>query len=182
MTGRSRCELWLIAPEKPSRKARAISELKKFIVITLYLWVLFALFSRYRRMILEEHGISVWEQSFAIINALIFAKVILIAQALNLGVELQKYPLIYSVLGSSLIFTIVLFAFHILEEAIRALVKGLPLSTSIADFGGGTVEGFLTLGDRRKAALGSVPLRPLEDIQACGRVTASSRSDGAVRI
>jgi hypothetical protein len=36
-------------------------------------------------MILQAHGVSVWEQSFAIVKALIFAKVILIAQALDLG-------------------------------------------------------------------------------------------------
>jgi hypothetical protein len=134
------------APKKPSLKARAISELRKYIVITAYLWVLFALFSLYRRMILQENGISVWEQSFAIVNALIFAKVILIAQALNLGAGLRKYPLVYAVLGNAFLFTIVLFATHILEQAIRAMAKGLPLATSIADFGGGTVRGFLTMG------------------------------------
>lgn len=161
-----------VAPDKRSLKTRAISELRRFIVITVYLWVLFALFSLYRRMILQEHGVSVWEQSFAIVNALIFAKVILIAQALNLGARLRKYPLVYSVLGSAFLFTIVLLAFHIVEQAIRALVKGLPLATSIADFGGGTLQGFLTLGSIFFVAL--IPFFGFEEVsRAIGRQALS---------
>jgi hypothetical protein len=135
-----------VGSAKPGLKARAMSELKKYIIITLYLWVLFALFSLYRRMILQENGISVWEQSFAIVNALIFAKVILIAQALNLGAWLRKYRVVYTVLGNAFLFMAVVIAFHVFEEAVRALAKGQPLETSIADFGGGTVRGFLTMG------------------------------------
>jgi hypothetical protein len=39
----------------------------------------------YERMLLQENGISPWNQGFAIVNALIFGKVVLIAHALNLG-------------------------------------------------------------------------------------------------
>ena len=134
------------APEKPSFKSRALDELRQYAVITLYLWVFFALFSFYRRMILEENGINVWAQGFAIINALVFAKVILIAQALNLEAGLRQYPRVFIVLGNSALFTIVLLAFHVFEEAIKAWFEGRPLATSISDFGGGTLAGFLTMG------------------------------------
>ncbi len=134
------------AAEKPSLKSRALDELRQYAIITLYLWVFFALFSLYRRMILEENGISVWQQTFAIINALVFGKVILIAQALHLEAGLRKYPRAFIVLGNSLLFTIMLLAFHVLEEAIKAWIQGQPLANSIADFGGGTLSGFLTIG------------------------------------
>ena len=52
----------------------------------------------------------------------------------------------FIVLGNALLFTIVLLAFHVLEEAIKAWFDGRPLATSIAVFGGGTLAGFLTLG------------------------------------
>jgi hypothetical protein len=152
------------APDKPSLKSRALDELRQYAIITLYLWVFFALFSFYRRMILEENGISVWAQSFAIINALVFGKVILIAQALNLEAGLRKYPRIFIVLGNSALFTIVLLAFHVLEEAIKAWFEGRPLATSIADFGGGTLAGFLTLG-----AIFFVVLIPFFGIQEIAR-------------
>jgi hypothetical protein len=38
----------------------------------------------------------------------------------------------------------VLMLFHIGEEAVRAWFYGLPLSTAVADFGGGTWSGLLT--------------------------------------
>src|SRR5271156_6558802 len=106
------------APAKSSLKARALDELRQYAIITLYLWLLFAVFSLYKRMILQENGISVWGQTLAIVNALVFGKVILIAQALPLGAGLPKYPPIWILLGNSALFTIVLVAFHILEDAI----------------------------------------------------------------
>jgi hypothetical protein len=132
------------APKTESLEARALLELKRYAIITLYLWVLFALFAAYKRMLLQENGISLWNQSFAIVNALIFGKVILIAQALDLGRGLREQALVWVVLGKSLIFAIVVILFHIAEEAVRAWFKGLPLSTSVADFGGGTWPGLLT--------------------------------------
>jgi hypothetical protein len=134
------------APEKPSLKARALDEFRHYVIITLYLWLLFALFSLYRRMILQENGISVWAQSFAIINALVFAKVILLAQALHLEAGLRKYPRIWIVLGNAFLFGVVCIAFHIGEDATKAWWGGRPISTSVSDFGGGTVSGFLTIG------------------------------------
>jgi hypothetical protein len=64
---------------KKSLKERAFAELEKYAVITVYLWLLFALFSLHKQLV-QGHGISVWHQSFAILNALIFGKVILIGQ------------------------------------------------------------------------------------------------------
>ncbi len=153
---------------KKSLEERAVDELKKYAVITLYLWVLFVLFSTYKRMLLQENGISVWNQSFAIINALIFGKVVLIAQALNLGKGLKEQALIWVVLGKSLLFTIVLILFHIAEEAIRAWFKGLPLATSVQDFGGGTWLGLLTY-----AAIFFVALIPFFAFQEVADVVGS---------
>jgi hypothetical protein len=132
------------AAKKESLEERALTELKRYAIIVLYLWVLFALFSAYKRVLLHENGISVWNESFAIVNALIFGKVILIAQALSLGGNLRDRALVWTVLGKSLLFAAVLILFHIGEEAIRAWFKDLPLSTAVADFGGGTWPGLVT--------------------------------------
>ena len=67
-----------------SLKERAVSELEEYAVITVYLWLLFALFSLHKQLV-QGHEISVWHQGFAIVNALIFGKVILIGQALEVG-------------------------------------------------------------------------------------------------
>jgi len=156
-------------PKKESLRERALDELKKYAVITLYLWVLFVLFATYKRMLLQENGISPWNQGFAIVNALIFGKVVLIAQALNLGRNLKDQALIWVVIGKSLLFTVVLILFHIAEEAIRAWSKGLPLATAISDFGGGTWLGLVTY-----AAIFFVALIPFFAFQEVAEVVGSN--------
>jgi hypothetical protein len=46
------------AGEKKSLKERAVGELERYAVITLYLWLLFALFGLHRQLP-QGHGISV---------------------------------------------------------------------------------------------------------------------------
>jgi hypothetical protein len=120
---------------KKSLTERAVSELEKYAVITVYLWLLFALFGLHRELV-QGHGISLWQQGFAIINALVFGKVILIGEALRLGKGQERHVLARAVLLKSLVFAILLVAFHMFEEAIRALFKSEPLSTVVAQFGG----------------------------------------------
>src|SRR6516165_2774604 len=85
---------------------------------------------------MDGHGVGVWQQGFAIVNALIFGKVILIGEALDVGKSLERRALIWGVLGKSLVFAILFLAFRIAEEAVRAWFGGQPLSASFADFGG----------------------------------------------
>jgi hypothetical protein len=154
---------------KKSLEERALDELKKYAVITLYLWVLFVLFATYKRMLLQENGISLWNQSFAIVNALIFGKVVLIGQAFNLGKGLKEQALIWVVLGKSLLFTAVLILFHIAEEAIRAWFKDLPIATAVSDFGGGTWLGLLSY-----AAIFFVALIPFFAFQEVAEVVGGN--------
>jgi hypothetical protein len=143
------------APEKGEARKRnlrerAVGELEKYAIITVYLWLLFALFSLHTRQVLQQHGmISVWQHGFALLNALIFGKIILIAQALE-------------------VFAILLIAFHIVEGAIRAWFESQPLSAGLADFGG-TLPGLLTY-----AAIFCVVLVPFFAFQETARILGSS--------
>jgi hypothetical protein len=125
-------------------KQKAYHELKEFFGIALYLWVILALFQLYRSVLLAEEHISVVaHQGFAIINALALAKVMFIAKALHLGEWVEDWPLIYPTLLKSALFTIVLACFKILEEAGLGLYRGKSVQQSIADLGGGTLNGIL---------------------------------------
>ena len=132
--------------DKPTLKARAISEVEKFLIITAYLWVLFALFSLHRTLILEEEHLNYEEQGFAIVNALICAKVILIADDLKLGNRFKDHPLIYAVIWRSALFALVLICFHIAEKALSAWLHGKPLGDSLAEFGNGGIPSILAVG------------------------------------
>jgi len=125
-------------------KQKAYHELKEFFGIALYLWVILALFQLYRSMLLaEEHMSVVVHQGFAIINALALGKVLLIAKALHLGEWVEDWPLIYPTLLKSALFTIVLACFKILEDAGLGMYRGKSFQESIADLGGGTLNGIL---------------------------------------
>jgi len=125
-------------------KQKAYHELKEFFGIALYLWVILALFQLYRSMLLAEEHISVVaHQGFAVINALALAKVILVAKALHLGDWADDWPLIYRSLLKSALFTIVLACFKILEDASLGMYRGKPFQESIADLGGGSLNGIL---------------------------------------
>ena len=125
-------------------KQKAYHELKEFFSIALYLWVILALFQLYRSLLLSEEHISVVaHQWFAVINALALGKVLLIAKALHLGDWADARPLIYPTLLKSALFTIVLACFKILEDAGLGMYRGKSFQQSIADLGGGTLNGIL---------------------------------------
>ena len=59
---------------KPELKERAVNEAKRFVIIFLYLWVLFSLFALHKSIILNEPSL-ILGQGFAIVNALVLAKI-----------------------------------------------------------------------------------------------------------
>lgn len=148
---------------KKNLKARALEEMKEYFLITLYLWLLLALFADYKRILLQENGINLWNQTYAIVNALILAKVVLLGEVLNLGKHLRKQALIWLVLGKSMLFSLLLMAFHIAEEAVRALVQHRPVLDSLLDFGGGTFRGIVVYGALLFVTL--VPLIAFKEVQ-----------------
>jgi len=155
------------AGSKKSLKQRTLSELEKYAVITVYLWLLFALFSLHKQLV-QGHGIIVWHQGFAILNALIFGKVILIGQALAVGKGLERRALIWAALGKSLLFAILLLAFHIGEAVIRTWLESEPVSTAFVDFGG-TLSGLLT-----ETAIFFVALIPFFAFREAARILGNS--------
>jgi hypothetical protein len=148
---------------KKSLKERAVRELERYAIITVYLWLLFALFSLHKQLV-QGHGISFWLQGFAFVNALIFGKVMLIGRALEVGKSLERRALVWVVLGKSLIFAILLLAFHIAEEAIRSWFESKPLSQAFDAFDG-TLPGLLTV-----AAIFFVVLIPFFAFQEASRI------------
>ena len=106
--------------------------------------MILALFQLYRSLLLrEEHINAAVHQGFAIINALALGKVLLIAKALHLGEWVEDWPLICPTLLKSGLFTIVLACFKILEEAGLGMYRGKSFQESIADLGGGSLNGIL---------------------------------------
>ena len=135
----------------------------------LYLWVLFALFVIHQSIILAEEHINYQAQGFAIINALILAKVMLIGEDLHLGKRFEDRPLICSILYKSLVFSIFFIIFHILEEVVVGVIRGRTIAEIFPTIGVGSLQGLLSRG-----ALVFVALIPFFAFREIGRVIGKS--------
>ena len=114
---------------KTGWKQKLKHEFVKYWINVLYLAVVFSLFSWYRRLILAHYEIKYLDYGVAIIEALILAKVIMVADMIGLGRGLFKdRPLIYPTLYKSLVFTVFVALFVALEDTISGLFKGKGLA------------------------------------------------------
>jgi hypothetical protein len=125
-------------------KAKAAEEARKFVVLFLYLWVLFGVFVLNQGIVLREQGIGFTAQGFAIINALVLAKVMLLFEAFDPGRWLRRRPLIYPILYEALLLTLLFIVVHILEKVIEGLFHGKSIAESLPSIGGGGLAGLLS--------------------------------------
>jgi len=104
-----------------SLKAKAIEEFKLFWLIVAYLVLLFGTFMIYRRLVLAEFGVTYLNYGFALIQALVIGKLILIGDAMQLGKRLDQAPLIVAVIYKSIVFSVFVMAFGVLEHLVEGL-------------------------------------------------------------
>ncbi|HYB08435.1 MAG TPA: hypothetical protein VEJ16_02045 [Alphaproteobacteria bacterium] len=115
---------------------RVVHEVKQFAAMFLYLFVLLGLFTLHESLVLAQHEISFTHYGFAAINALILAKVMLVAEDLRLGRRIERWRVIYSIVLKSLLFAALFICFHVIEETIVGLFDGKTIADSIPSFGG----------------------------------------------
>jgi hypothetical protein len=119
------------AAKSATLKQKAIHEGQEFVGIALYLAFFFCAVVAYSSILLNEFHVSYFKYGTAIINALIIAKVILIGEYAHLGRRHESKPLLQSALYKAVMFTILVFVFHIVEELIKALVHKQPLVAAL---------------------------------------------------
>jgi hypothetical protein len=146
-------------------KEKASDEFKRFIFIFLYLWVVFALLSLHKSFVLSQHHLDYQEHAFAFVNALVFAKVLLIAEHFHLGTRFADKPLIYPILHKSFVFTAISIGFHTTETALVGLWHGKTITDSLAVTGLGNALGILSWG-----IMSFIVLLPFFGFREIGRV------------
>ena len=109
---------------KMSLRQKAAHEFKEFVVIFLYLAFFFCSIETYKMLLLNDFRDSYLNYSFALINALVIGKVILIGEYAHLGKKYETKQLLFSSIYKAFLFSLLVFAFHIVEEAIKRLLHG----------------------------------------------------------
>jgi hypothetical protein len=131
---------------KPTLKERAVHQLREFLAMFIYLWVLFALLVINQSVVLARESHDYQAHGFAIINALLLAKVLLIGEDLHLGDRFRDKPLLYSIFYKCFVFTLFFMAFHTTERVIVGVWSGKNIAQSFPDIGGGSLKGIFFLG------------------------------------
>ena len=113
-------------------KERAKHELIEYAVNVVYLALVFAAFTRYRRLVLASYDIAYTNYWVAVIEALILGKVIMIGGIFRLGRSLEDKPLIFSRLYKTVVFCLFFVAFTVAEHTVVGLWHGGGLAAGLA--------------------------------------------------
>jgi hypothetical protein len=130
---------------KRSLKDRFVGGLKTMAVMALYLWVVFGLFELHQQIVLNEYHIPFRLTGVGLINALVLAKFMLIAEDLHFGERFKNRPLIYPIIYKSILFAALFIAAYVAEEMIIGAIKGKPLVDSIPKIFGGSPQGVIVV-------------------------------------
>jgi hypothetical protein len=114
-------------------KQKIIHELKTVGWVSLYLALFFCALCTYSMLVLNEFNIEnyYFRYGFAIVNALVIAKIILIGEYARVGRGHENKPLIVSALWKAFLFGLLVAAFHILEEVVKRLAFRERISVRI---------------------------------------------------
>ena len=144
---------------------KIIVEIKKFLGMAVYLWVMFGLLALHASVVLAERHISYRFYGFAIVNSLILAKVMLVAEDLHFGENFKDRPLVCPILYKAVLFAILFICFDLAEEVFLGLARGKTFAQSIPNIGGGSPSGVFFVG-----IILSIGLIPFFTFREIGRV------------
>ena len=130
--------------QRITRKLR--HELEEWIVMFLYLWVIFGLFALHQSILRAELHQDYHLQGFAIINALILSKVMLVGEGLQLARGRRDSHPILVILRKSIAFALLFIGFHILERIIVGVAHGKTIAASFPELAGGRLLDIIALG------------------------------------
>jgi hypothetical protein len=151
-------------------KEKIFRNFGEYATIVIYLTLVFAAFTQYRRLVLAAHDISYTNYWIALVEAFILGKVIMIGSVLRIGRGLENMPLIFPALYKAVMFTLLVVVFTLCEHGLKGLWTG-------KGFGSGLLE-FLGKGSHELLA-GSlvilVALTPFFAIRELGRVVGTDK-------
>jgi hypothetical protein len=110
--------------EATGLRARLIDELKKTLVVFVYLLLFLGAVSTYRRLLLAEYQVNYLHYGYTFAEALVLAKVIVFGSVLRIGERFHDRPLIIPTLYKALCFSILVLAFSILEHLLLGWLRG----------------------------------------------------------
>ena len=116
-------------------KQKIRHEFIEYWINVIYLTFVFASFTVHQRLVLAAHDIIYTNYGFAVIQALVLGKVIMVGGVLNLGRGFEDRPLVYPTLYKTVVFTIFVGVFKVVEQTIVGLVAGEGIMSGLTEIG-----------------------------------------------
>jgi hypothetical protein len=114
-------------------KGKVRHEVTEYGLNVIYLTLVFATFTVYRRLILAAYDIVYANYWVALIEAVVLGKVIMIGSIVRLGRGLEAKSLIYPTLYKTVVFTVFVAVFKIIEHTIKGLWHGEGLTGGLVE-------------------------------------------------
>jgi hypothetical protein len=115
-------------------KEKVRHELIEYAFNVVYLALVFAAFTQYRRFLLAEYSITYTNYWVGLFGALVLGKVIMIGSVFRLGRWFEDKPLIVPTIYKALMFCGFILVFRVVEYAIRGLMHGDGLAAALVEF------------------------------------------------
>jgi hypothetical protein len=104
-------------------KQKVTAEFVEYWIVAAFLAWFFIVFAWYRRFVLAEYHISYTHYWMGVLEALVLAKLILIGDAMRIGRRLEDKPLIVPALWKSLVFSLWVAVFSVIEHTVEGLLR-----------------------------------------------------------
>ncbi|HEY6266344.1 MAG TPA: hypothetical protein VIW93_16215 [Candidatus Acidoferrum sp.] len=112
----------------PERRQKVKHELWEMTWLFLYLAFFLCALVAYDLFLLKQYEVAYWNFGFAVLNALVITKVIMIGEYAKLGNMHENKGVFVSAVWKALVFGLLVFAFHIVEEIIKRMIHGADLA------------------------------------------------------
>jgi len=108
-------------------------EMRKFAVVAAFLFFFFGAFTTYRRLILSQYQIDYFQYGYALIQALVLGKVVLVGEIFHLGERFHGKPLIFPTLYKTFSFSVLVLAFAVLEHFAKGFIHGENIGVVVGE-------------------------------------------------
>ncbi len=142
-----------------------VHETRELIAISAFLAAFLVSLTTYRRLLLEEYNIDYYEYGYAVVEALVLAKVILIGEAFHLGEHFHEQSLAVSTAWKTVVFGLLVAVFTALEHFVGAIVHGRSLASALPQLTGSHLYELLA-----RVVVTLVAFVPLFSFRELGRV------------
>ena len=120
-------------PKLVGWKRKVVDEMVEYYFNFVYLAFFLVAFAWYRRLILAEYDILYLSYWVPLVEAAILAKVIMVGDLLRFGRGLERKPLLLPTLFRTVLFSVYVGVFSVLERTVRGLLHGEGLRGGLAD-------------------------------------------------